>query len=333
MKLHRVVALLAALSTAAPAVASADVQLRGTAYEFNNTDVRLGGAKIRVAEDPRLGATTRADGTYALTVPEGRRVTPYIVKPGYHTIHLQTFAPGGEDLERVNFQTPTDGVYQALAALLGVPVGPDGNPTECAMVSTFSTRMVRDLPFERFTAFGAHGVEGATASGTPALPAPVYFNDKVIPDRGQARSSIDGGVVWTGVKAGVYTVRARHASRDFAPFTATCAPGRVVNANPPWGLHELGLANPAKAAADGRLIRLPKKATVRVGGRTLRPSGTRLDLGARLRPGRTVEALVRAQGYDSTLFRWRVAANGRAKVTKRCVPLGWTAPRRTCSVD
>ena len=38
---------------AAPAGASGAVHLRGTAYEFNNTDVRLAGATIRVAENPR----------------------------------------------------------------------------------------------------------------------------------------------------------------------------------------------------------------------------------------------------------------------------------------
>ena len=109
---------------AAPAGASAAVHLRGTAYEFNNPDVRLRGAAVRVAEDPRLRAVTRRDGSYDLKVPARvRRVTPYIVAPGYHTIHLQTFRLDGESLDRVNFQTPTDAVYRALGALLAVPVG------------------------------------------------------------------------------------------------------------------------------------------------------------------------------------------------------------------
>ena len=47
-------------------------------------------------------------------------------------------------------------------------------------------------------------------------------------------------MIWTGVPAGVYTVAAHHATSRFATFVATCKPGRVVNANPPWGLYELG---------------------------------------------------------------------------------------------
>jgi hypothetical protein len=81
-------------------------------------------------------------------------VTPYIRASGYHSIFLQTFRPDGEDLERVNFQTPTEGVYRALAALLGVPLGPDGRARECAIVSTFNTRNVRDLSFRAFAAYG-----------------------------------------------------------------------------------------------------------------------------------------------------------------------------------
>jgi hypothetical protein len=47
-------------ATAAPA---RTVTLSGTAYEFNNTGVRLAGATIRVAERPRLRATVAADGS------------------------------------------------------------------------------------------------------------------------------------------------------------------------------------------------------------------------------------------------------------------------------
>ncbi|WP_259316172.1 hypothetical protein [Capillimicrobium parvum] len=233
-------ALAAAVAACAvPAAASGAVHLRGTAYEFNNTDVRLAGATIRVAENRSVVATTRPDGTYDLRVPGRGRVTPYIVAAGYHTIYLQTFRIRGRDLARVNFQTPTDAVYGALATLLQVPLDAAGEPQECAIVSTFSTRRVRTLSFDEFTAFGAHGVAGATASATPSLPSPVYFNDQVVPDPAQQRSSIDGGVIWTRVPAGIYRIRAKHPTRRFASFVATCEPGRIVNANPPWGLHEL----------------------------------------------------------------------------------------------
>jgi hypothetical protein len=233
--------LAAAAAAAAPAsAAGATVNLRGTASEFNKPAKRLAGATVRVAERPRLKATVRANGAYRLAVPAGARVTPTIDVPGYHRIYLQTFTTAkGRDLTRVNFQVPTDGTYDALAALLKVPQDAAGNPRDCAIVSTFSTRKVRALTFDGFVRYGAHGVAGATASATPALRSPFYFNAQVIPDPAQRRSSKDGGVIWTGVRAGRYVVRGHHPRTRFASFVATCRPGRIVNANPPWGLHEL----------------------------------------------------------------------------------------------
>ena len=225
----------AALTSAAPRT----VHLRGTAYEFNNTRHRLGNATIRVAELPRIKVKTRANGTYDLVVPNRAKVTPYIQAAGFHTIYLQTFTTAGANLANVNFQTPSQAIYRALAGLLNVPLDRAGNLKRCAIVSTFSTRNVRNLSFSQFIAYGAHGIAGATASGRPRLPKPVYFNENVVPDRTQRASSKDGGVIWTGVPAGVYTVAAHHPTSRFASFVATCKPGRVVNANPPWGLYEL----------------------------------------------------------------------------------------------
>jgi hypothetical protein len=349
---------LALLSSSAGAAART-VHMRGTAYEFNNTDVRLEGATVRVAEYPRLRATTERDGTYDLAVPDRRTVTPYIVAAGYHTIYLQTFRTGGEDLERVNFQTPTTAVYQALATLLDVPLGPDGELRECAIVSTFSTRNVRDLSFRGFTGYGAHGVGGAMAFATPALPGPIYFNENVVPDPAQRRSSVDGGVLWTGVPAGVFTIRARHPSTRFASFVATCTPGRVVNANPPWGLHELGKAMPAVLLArwsvsgasvrlrELRVSRLPARAIVRLTcsgphcpfrQRTVtKSSGANLDLlgvlggaGLGLRAGQRLEVLVTAHAYNGKLVRWRLREARPPRPVTRCVPLGNTRPRARC---
>lgn len=335
------------------------VHIRGTAYEFNNTGLRLGGATIRVAEHPRLRAITKPDGTYDLVVPDHTKVTPYIRAAGHHSIYLQTFQTAGEDLARVNFQTPTEEIYRALAALLAVPLDPDGELRDCGIVSTFSTRNVRDLSFGGFIGYGAHGVAGASAFAQPALPAPIYFNEDVIPDPAQRRSSIDGGVIWTRVPTGVYRIRARHPSTRFASFLATCAPGRVVNANPPWGLHELGKHNPATVSTRWtvrgarvqlrrlRVAHLPSGAVVRVRcsgpgcpfrQRTAtKPKGKRLDLldalgpAARtLRVEQTVEVRVSAHAYDGKLVRWRLRSGREPRAVTRCVPLGNTKPRRRC---
>jgi hypothetical protein len=50
--------------------------------------VRLSGARIRLAERPRLGATTKRDRSYDLAAPGHAALTPYISAPGYHSIFL-----------------------------------------------------------------------------------------------------------------------------------------------------------------------------------------------------------------------------------------------------
>ena len=346
------------LATAAPAQA-ATVQLSGTAYEFNNVEVRLAGATIRVAERPGLRATTRDDGRYDLAVPDGARITPYIEAEGYRSIHLQTFRTRGENLRNVNFQTPTEAVANGLAALLAVPSDESGAPRDCVIVSTFSTRNVRGVGFEAFVGYGAHGVAGATAQASPALPEPVYFNEHVIPDRSQELSSEDGGVIWTEVPAGVYRISASHPSTEFASFRATCAPGRIVNANPSWGLHELGLANRTRLTAGWATSpgaaprlrgltarRLPPDARVRVrclgrgcafAPRKLRATGDTLDIGSailerarRLRAGQRLEVRVAAPAHDATVVRWPLREGRKPAARRLCVPLGLTLPRRSC---
>jgi hypothetical protein len=362
---RRVVALLGATALAAAFVATAPanpsrrvVHVRGTAYEFNSVHTMLGGASIRVAELPKVRATVRRDGTYDLVVPDGARITPYIVAAGHHTIYLQTFVTAGEDLNNVNFQTPSDAIYTALAALLGVQLDAAGNPKQCVIVSTFSTKNVRDLSYAEFIAYGAHGVAGATASAKPSLPRPVYFNEKVIPDRAQATSSKDGGVIWTGVPSGVYGVSGHSASTRFAGFTATCRPGRVVNANPPWGLHELAGANPARIAAAwqvhgprttlrsldarrvpaGSLIRLRCLGTgCRFAVRTLRAKTSTADLARRLGPrlaslaaGQMLEVAVFSHAYNAEVLRWAVHSRKQPTLISLCVPLGNINPRPVC---
>jgi hypothetical protein len=231
-------AAFAAPSTTAVAKPPATVHFRGTAYEFSAPPV-IAGASIRVAELPRARATTRPDGSYDLVVPNRAKVTPYIVAAGYHTIYLQTFTTAGRNLRNVNFQTPTEDIYAALAGLLGISLDAAGNPANCAIVSTFSTRRIRTLDYKQFRAFGAHGVAGGIASSKPPLPRPIYFNEDVLPDPAQLLSSKDGGVIWTEVPAGVYMIRGHSKTTRFARFVATCEPGRIVNANPPWGLYEL----------------------------------------------------------------------------------------------
>lgn len=340
-------ALAAATTTAQAAAAAKKIHITGTAYEFNNTKVKLKGAKVKVAEIPSASATVKADGTYDLVVPDKTTVTPYIIAAGYHTVYLQTFKTGGENLEHVNIQTPTNAVAMALAQIVNVKVNAENYPERCVIVSTFSTRNVRGIgvEFGDFTGYGAHGVAGATATTSPKLAPPIYFNDKVIPDRSQKLSSKDGGVIWTDIPAGVYTVRASAPGTRFASFKATCKNGRIINANPPWGLHELGKANTAiarpswsgAALTSLRVSKLPKGATVSFAGKSQKVAGSSIDLakglpaGKRvLRPGKTLELRVTAPAHDGLVLRWRLGKSGKPAQQKLCLPLGNTLPRRSC---
>ncbi len=285
--------------------ASADrtVTISGRAYAFNHSDTGLAGATIRVRELPGVSAVTDANGDYELEVPDDTDVTPYIEPPaGYHQIDLQTFHTRGRAIPNANFQTPGDAEYNGLAALLEVPLGPDGRPEQCVIVTTASARNVRGVDFETFQARTPHGVPGATAHTKPALPGPIYFNESVIPDRTRTETSGDGGIIWTGVPAGAYRGITESASTRFASFLATCEPGRIVNANPPWGAYELtGKEKPLGAGvAAGSVVRLgrghkkgrrlviaafdtaePLKATLSLerGGKEISPARTRGGIG------------------------------------------------------
>ena len=341
-------ALIAVVATlvAVPSAAAA-VHLRGTAYEFNAKPV-IAGATIRVAEVPSSRATTRANGSYDLVVPAHRRVTPYIVARGYHTIYLQTFTTD-QNLNNVNFQTPTEDVYRALATVLDVPLDAEGNVAQCAIVSTFSTHEVRDLDYQAFRAFGAHGVPGATAFGVPPLPPATYFNAQVIPDPAQPESSADGGVVWVGVPAGVYRIGGRGPNTRFASFTATCTPGRVVNANPPWGLYQLSPASPATISArwDGptltsvRVAKLPPQSSLRAtctgSGCPFRQKEMRVRGSAvtwlrntRFGPGQTLEVTAFSHAYNATVRRYRIRSGATPRARALCVPDGLTKPQARC---
>jgi hypothetical protein len=344
-------AALIAVVAALAIVPSADaaVHLRGTAYEFNAKPV-IAGATIRVAELPSARATTRANGSYDLVVPDRRRVTPYIVAPGYHTIYLQTFTTAGQDLDNVNFQTPTEDVYRALVALLNVPTDAQGDVAECAIVSTFNTRNVRDLNYRQFRAYGAHGVADATAFGVPALPPATYFNADVIPDPTQPVSSDDGGVTWTGVPAGTYVVRGQKAGTRFAPFTATCAPGRVVNANPPWGLYQLSPASPARIRArwsgtrlqSVRAARLPPQSTLRAtcagSGcpftvRVLRARGSSATFlrNTRFGAGQVLDVAAFSHAHNAAVERYRITGSGTPRGRAMCIPDGMNRPQTRCA--
>jgi len=240
------IAVAGLFGSAGIASAAGKVTLTGNAYSFifgGHTE-RLPGATIAIAELPGVTTTAGENGAYSLKVPDNTTITPYATMPGYHRIYLQTFHTRGSDLQQVNFQMPPDEIYNALGGIMETELDQNGDLVKCAVVSTFFKESARHYEnFDDFWADTPHGVEGATASGSTKtgqlLPPTLYFNSQVIPDKNQPSTSDDGGAIWDEVETGVYTVKGHKAGTHFSPFQATCEPGRLVNANPPWGLYQL----------------------------------------------------------------------------------------------
>jgi len=231
------------VTTEAPAPTTPPMgHIRGTAYTFNTPDP-IAGATVSLVEMPEISAVTGADGSYELAVPIGMAVTPVIEAEGHHSIHLQTFTVDddheGSEIDGANFQTPSEPIYEALRALIGGFVGKDPFEGGCVIVTTVSDKRVVGMPFAEFIEFHPHGKAGATASIDPPNAQPIYFNEDVIPDQAQTTSSNDGGVLWSNVPPGDYTLRATLEGTSFAEVHVRCEQDWVINANPVWGLHEM----------------------------------------------------------------------------------------------
>jgi hypothetical protein len=241
--------MLVAMSVEARAAST--VTIRGNAYAFifaGNVS-RLEGATIGIAEIPGLSTTAGPNGAYALEVPDDRTITPYAEFDGYYPTHVQTFHTSGQDLTQVNFQMPAMTTYNLLAGFVEAGQEPDDSLSQCGIVSTFFQKEGRSFTdFDDFHDFRPHGVIGSTALATPTAGRQLYFNESVLPDPDQESSSRDGGVLWVDVESGVYEIKGYSDTTRHSSFIATCEPGRLVNANPPWGLVELAgneAVNPA----------------------------------------------------------------------------------------
>jgi hypothetical protein len=235
-------AILVLAAGATRAEAAGTVTMRGNAYAFifaGNQD-RLEGAKIGIAEIPGLTTMAGPNGAYSLEVPDDTTITPYAEFAGYYTTHVQTFHTSGQDLTQVNFQMPALSTYNLLAGYVQAAQEPDGKLSKCGIVSTFFQKEGRSFTdFDDFHDFRPHGVIGSTATATPDAGRQFYFNSQVLPDPEQESSSRDGGVLWVDVDTGVYEIVGSSDTTRHSRFIATCEPGRLVNANPPWGLFEL----------------------------------------------------------------------------------------------
>lgn len=320
------------LLAAAPAIASDTVKIEGHVWGASLTaggivSHRGSGATVHIAEHPELTTVAAEDGYWTLEVPDRTSITPCSDLDGHHPMCDQTFFPRGKDLNQVNFQMVVHGIASVLGAVSGgaMTVMPDGSErvTECAIVSTFFEKEKRSfLDFEDYLRAMPHGVAGATATATSStgqvIPGPIYFNEHVIPDFSFSASSRDGGVMWVDIPPGQYTITSSHPTTRFAPFQATCEKGRLINANPPWGLYEMARTeepNPAVLPPD-EAVRNEAVKDETVSGNVLAArvarSGKRRVLRVRIRAGEQLEVRVQArQGKRRAARRTRMAAGRR----------------------
>ncbi len=213
------------------------VSVSGTAFAFNLPGTPYGyidGGTVTVLEDPDAMAMTAPDGTFTIEGLTGSSQATFVIEAeGFPIAQTKTFTlPNDGPLDRVTFQVPEDSLYDAIAGLLAVDIDPE----RCQIVSTV-TRVGKSLYDE-----GAHGEAGATVFIAPAAPegsGPVYFGDDVIPDPALTESSTDGGVLYTNVPPGIYTLEADKDGVEFTELSLNCRAGVLVNASPPYGLQAL----------------------------------------------------------------------------------------------
>ncbi|HEY4244848.1 MAG TPA: hypothetical protein VGM88_33765 [Kofleriaceae bacterium] len=214
----------------------APVTVTGRAFVFggNPNNLPLEGALVAMVEAPSHVTSVGADGTFSFTVPSGVTASFSLVQDGFHPNQSATLAIGAGGIPMLGFQTPTEDSFQTFATIAGIV--PD--PAMCQIATTISRAGTEPYGGD------ALGEEGATAAIDPPLDAshgPVYFayNDNMpFPDTTLSATSIDGGVAFTNVPPGDYTLTAQKAGVTFTPVAITCRAGVLVNAAPPHGLQE-----------------------------------------------------------------------------------------------
>ena len=232
----------AAIGIAAPASPgsaaaspAATTTVSGDAMHFGLGGGPVPGGTVTVLERPDLSTLTGPDGHWVLDgLVVGADATFVLTATGRPVVQTATFTVPSGGLERVAFQSPDDQIFAGFAQVLQIT--PD--PTRCQVASTVTRR-----GHSVYGPAGSHGEPGAVAWIDPApvsADGPVYFNlidaGLIWPDRSLDRTTADGGVVWTNVTPGTYTLRAALAGADIAPARIVCRPGVLVNASPPWGL-------------------------------------------------------------------------------------------------
>ena len=249
------VLLLAAGPPASAALSSADDQgriidpcpeateagglsVRGEAFRFSFGLGRIPGAVVRAVGHPERCAVTDEQGSFALGgFAPGEAVTLTLEKEGYAPTQTGTLEILADGLARVSFQAPTWEVYHLIAGITHI----SPSPAKCQIASTV-TEVGRSL----YDDVPSHGEAGATVTLDPmpeGVLGPIYFRylapGLIVPDRGLAETTRDGGVLFLEAPPGEYTLTAHKEGARFTPVKVECRAGWLVNASPPWGIQTL----------------------------------------------------------------------------------------------
>lgn len=215
----------------------APVRVNGHAFVFgpNGYNLTLEGATVAVAEAPSISTTVGADGTFAFDVPSGAPVSFSLTQEGFHANQSAAIEIGPEGIARLGFQAPTNEGFTLLGLLAGV----EPDPKRCQISTTISR--IGTEPYGG----DALGVEDAVASIDPPLPADskvIYFafagGSTIYPDPARTTTSLDGGVIFSNVPVGEYTITATKAGLQFTSAVIRCRAGVLVNAAPPNGIQQ-----------------------------------------------------------------------------------------------
>lgn len=195
-------------------------------YPFQST---VAGTQVWIAELPatrKLKIRSDAAGRWNLVAVKlkGRPFSASFVyeAPGYVTTKSQVFSIGDTDITDLAVQFPTAAYYalakgdieQKIGGLIGAPY-----TLRNVLVTTVGKAWA-----SMYSAALPHGDPGVTVSSVPATQfpvsvGPVYFNEAVAPDPTLTSTSVDGGVMFGNLAAGLHTVTASKAPFTYASLT------------------------------------------------------------------------------------------------------------------
>lgn len=146
------------------------------------------------------------------------------------------------DISDITFQMPDNETFFGLKAeleagisqMIGAPYSIDVE-NSCQIFTTLGKSWASML-YDKFP----HGEPDATAIISPAIDfpsiGPIYFDEDVVPDPALSKTSVDGGVFYSNVPTGNFTIEGNKENVLFESVKIKARPGIVINASPPYGV-------------------------------------------------------------------------------------------------